>query len=160
MIFTAAELQAANHLLENSLQRWTTFMSTKDKWMFNFYSDDDLPLSTRWRSLNALGAQLVKKGGMSVQINRSAHEAKLKETDVWGKKDSLDGWLNLVILEENFQQKTLQQLRHSVLEKAIQHIQKHGSLVPKIYGPWKTFLARQEGQKAQISVLTSFNSEC
>ena len=56
MIFTAAELQAANHLLENSLQRWTTFMSTKDKWMFNFYSDDDLPLSTRWRSLNALGA--------------------------------------------------------------------------------------------------------
>ena len=56
MIFTAAELQTSNHLLENSLQRWTTFMSTKDNWLFNFYSDDDLPLETRWRSLNALSA--------------------------------------------------------------------------------------------------------
>ena len=88
--FNKLELQATNHLLENSLERWNLFMKSKDNWLFNFYSDDDQPLNTRWKNLDSFQAALVTKGNMLVQINRSATEAKLKNSNVWARKDTLN----------------------------------------------------------------------
>ena len=65
-------------MIQNATERWSTFMSTKDGWMFNFFTDDDGPIETRWMRMNAMKAAIVKKGNCVVQVNRSSNEAKLK----------------------------------------------------------------------------------
>ena len=34
--------QTVNHMLQLSKEQWSLFMGTKDKWMGNFYQDDDV----------------------------------------------------------------------------------------------------------------------
>ena len=86
MTFNMIKLQTVNHLLENANQRWKSFMNTKDDWMFNFYTDDDGPIETRWKRLNAIKAVLVKKGNAIVQIKRSRAEQSMKSTEVFNVK--------------------------------------------------------------------------
>ena len=55
-------MQTMAHMIENATERWSTFMSTKDSWMFNFFTDEDGPIETRWMRMNAMKAAIVKKG--------------------------------------------------------------------------------------------------
>ena len=79
--------QAMKHMLENSTERWRKLFSSKDSWLFNFYTDEDGPLETRWSRMNGLKSDLLKRGNLLVQSNRSYTELKLNQMDVWDSKN-------------------------------------------------------------------------
>ena len=76
-------------------------MSTKDNWMFNFFTDEDGPIETRWLRMNAMKAAIVKRGNMVVQINRSSEYYKQKHTNPQDLRNAFGEFQKEIILEYN-----------------------------------------------------------
>ena len=143
MTLNRLKMQTMNHLIENASERWKSFMSSKDDWMFNFYTDDDGPISTRWARLNALKAAIVKKGNTRVQIKRSATEVALQASDVFSTRNAFSNFQRQTILEENFKHDTMAELETAVLEMTKKYIVENIKIISKTEGPWKAFHTQQ-----------------
>ena len=56
------------HLTSN---QWSRFMSNKDRWMGNFYKDEEVTLADQWIKMSQLKAELLKHTVVSIQATRS-----------------------------------------------------------------------------------------
>jgi len=84
--------------------------------MFNFYTDEDGPLVTRWARVNSLKAELLTRGNMVVQTKRSLNDVKLNESDVWDSKNFFAARIREIILQENFKHRSMKDLQETVLQ--------------------------------------------
>ena len=65
--------------------------------------------------MNGLKADLLKRGNLLVQSNRSYTELKLNQMDVWDSKNFFNHKIREFILTQNFSYKSMTELRDAVL---------------------------------------------
>ena len=56
------------HLTSN---QWSRFMNNKDRWMGNFYKDEEVTLADQWIKMSQPKAELLKHTVVSIQATRS-----------------------------------------------------------------------------------------
>ena len=125
-------------------------MSSKDSWMFNFFNDDDGPIEERWRRMNGLKAELLRRGNMLVQSNRSYIDTKLAYTDVWDSKHFFSQRIREIILVENLRHTGMADLQDAVLDQTKRFVRDEQLNSMSVEGPWKAYAVRQQVRVAEL----------
>lgn len=108
--------QTVNHMLQLSKEQWNLFMGTKDKWMGNFYQDDDVAEALKWEKFNKLKSVILKQALGRIQASRSFNENIIVKKDIWDTKNYFRNKVIEFILKNNMREDVTNMLD---LERAV-----------------------------------------
>ena len=93
--------------------------------------------------MNGLKADLLKRGNMLVQSNRSFTELKLNQIDVWDSKHFFSQKIREFILLENFNYRSMTELQDAILLHTKNFIKNEQISATSVEGPWKAYVLRK-----------------
>ena len=96
--------QTVNHMLNLSKEQWGLFMETKDKWMGNFYVDEDVAKAEQWERMNSLKGVILRNAMCRIQAARSFNENIIVKKDIWDTKNYFRNKVTEFILENNMRE--------------------------------------------------------
>ena len=96
--------QTVNHMLNLSKEQWGLFMETKDKWMGNFYVDEDVAKAEQWERMNSLKGVILRMYMGRIQAARSFNENIIVKKDIWDTKNYFRNKVTEFILENNMRE--------------------------------------------------------
>ena len=117
-------------------------MSNKDRWMGNFYQDEEYALDDRWLKMSKIKAEILKHSTVSIQSTRSFNENWVLKTDIWDTKNYFRNKVTKIILEENFKQKNMRNLERAVIRRIQEVIDWEDLKMGHVDGPWKPYARR------------------
>ena len=108
--------QTVNHMLNLSKEQWGLFMGTKDKWLGNFYVDEDVAKAEQWDRITPLKGVILKNAMGRIQAARSFNENIIVKKDIWDTKNYFRNKVTEFILENNMREEITNMLD---LERAV-----------------------------------------
>ena len=108
--------QTVNHMLNLSKEQWGLFMGTKDKWLGNFYVDEDVAKAEQWERMNSLKGVILRNAMGRIQAARSFNENIIVKKDIWDTKNYFRNKVTEFILENNMREEITNMLD---LERAV-----------------------------------------
>ena len=96
--------QTVNHMLNLSKEQWGLFMGTKDKWLGNFYVDEDVAKAEQWERINSLKGVILRNAMGRIQAARSFNENIIVKKDIWDTKNYFRNKVTEFILENNMRE--------------------------------------------------------
>ena len=140
-------LSTSCHLLRQSMQNWESFMSNSHKWMGNFIHRGNMGsmmyrTSRLMQDFTPQSLTLFKNSLLLVQQVRSYNLHLIQKEDIWETKNQFKNEVSRIILENNLECKSMEELEFLVILKVKQMIDK---VLPKpgyVDGPWKIYAER------------------
>ena len=129
------------------MQNWKSFMSNSHKWMGNFIQRKNLSSINYWSSRLLLdftpqSLTLFKNSLLLVQQVRSYNLHMIQKEDIWETKNKFRNDVSRIILENNLQSKSMEELEFRVILQVKQMIEKDLPKPGFVDGPWKIYTER------------------